>query len=80
MLPYLENLQPKAINDNSIQKKILCIIECDKYKKNFSKLACFEGTKHFIINLDNKVIDTLKNTTSKLNSVNNIIQNFMSNL
>lgn len=53
---------------------------CDKYKKNFSKLKCFEGVKHLIVNLDKKNIDTLKNTTSSLNFINTIIQTFIGKL
>jgi len=49
---------------------------CDKYKNNFSKLACFEGSKNLIVNLNQAKIDDLK--TSKLISVNQIIQNYMS--
>jgi len=50
---------------------------CDKYKNNFSKLECFKGSKHLIINLNQERIDNLK--SSKLISVNQIIQNYMSN-
>ena len=50
---------------------------CDKYKNNFSKLECFKGDKHLVANLTIKQIDTLKEKTSKLNSVNVIIQDFM---
>jgi hypothetical protein len=53
---------------------------CDKYKNNFSKLECFEGVKHLIVNLDNQKINDLSTTLSKLNPVNNIIQNYMSKI
>jgi len=49
---------------------------CDKYKNNFSKLECFEGSKHLIVNLNQDSIEDLK--SSNLISVNQIIQNYMS--
>lgn len=53
---------------------------CDKYKKNFSKLECFKGIKHLIVNLDNEKLDALATINSKLNPINNIIQNYMAKL
>jgi len=50
---------------------------CDKYKQNFSKLKCFIGIKHLIVNLNNKNINDLNHINSKLNDVTKIIQNFM---
>jgi len=49
---------------------------CDKYKKNFSKLECFDGVKNLIVNLNQQRVDTL--TNAELIQVNNLIQNFMS--
>ena len=49
---------------------------CSKYKNNFSKLKCFEGTKNLIVNLNQDKIDNLN--ASKLIQVNQIIQNYMS--
>ena len=49
---------------------------CDKYKNNFSKLDCFNGSKHLIVNLKD-FIDNL--TNSKLIQVNNIIDKFYNN-
>jgi len=51
---------------------------CDKYKNNFSKLECFEGMQNLIVNLNQEKIDNLK--SSKLISVNKIIQNYMGKL
>jgi len=48
---------------------------CDKYKNNFSKLACFKGTKNLIVNLNQERLNGLKN--EKLIKVNRIIQNYM---
>jgi len=48
---------------------------CDKYKKNFSMLNCFNGTKNLIISLNIGTINNLKE--SKLLHVNQIINNFM---
>jgi len=50
---------------------------CEKYKKNFSKLACFSGSKHLVSNLTNKDILGLRSKTSELNCVNDCIENFM---
>jgi len=50
---------------------------CDKYKNNFSKLECFKGAKHLIVNLNHYRIKHLE--SSKLISLNKIIQNYMSN-
>ena len=50
---------------------------CDKYKNNFSKLACFSGSKHLVSNLTNKDILDLQSKMSELNCVNNSIENFM---
>jgi hypothetical protein len=52
-------------------------LPCKKYKDNFSKLECFEGAKHLVDNLTINKIDTLKEKTSKLNSVNTIIKNYL---
>jgi GTP1/Obg family GTP-binding protein len=52
--------------------------QCDKYKKSFSSLSCFQGAKHFITKLKRDNIENLK--TSNLNQVNVIIQNYMSSL
>jgi len=48
---------------------------CDKYKNNFSKLFCFEGAKHLVVNLDRENLAQLN--SSKLIKVNNLIDNFM---
>jgi hypothetical protein len=48
---------------------------CGKYKNNFSKLFCFEGSKHLIVNLDRERLITLHD--SKLMDVNNLIDSFM---
>ena len=48
---------------------------CDKYKKNFSMLNCFNGIKNLIISLNIGTINNLKE--SKLLHVNQIINNFM---
>lgn len=50
---------------------------CDKYKNNFSKLACFSGTRHLVSNLTNQDILDLQSKMSKLNCVNSSIENFM---
>ena len=50
---------------------------CDKYKNNFSKLACFSGSKHLVSTLTNKDILNLQSKISELNCVNNCIENFM---
>jgi len=49
---------------------------CDKYKKSFSKLECFDGVKNLIVNLNQQRVDTL--TNAELIQVNTLIQNFMS--
>ena len=50
---------------------------CDKYKKFFSSLKCFEGSKHLVSNLSINHIKDLKRKTSNLNLVNSTIENFM---
>lgn len=50
---------------------------CDKYKNNFSKLNCFDGSKHLVVNLVNENILKLKDKSSELNCVNNIIEKFI---
>ena len=50
---------------------------CDKYKNNFSKLACFSGSRHLVSNLTNEDILDLQSKISKLNCINTSIKNFM---
>jgi len=50
---------------------------CDKYKNNFSKLECFNGAKNLVSKISIHQIDTLKEKTSKLNDVNDIVEKFM---
>jgi len=61
----------KQINDITDER-----FPCDKYKNNFSKLACFSGSKHLISNLTNSNITDLQ-SMSKLNCVNHRIKSFM---
>ncbi len=55
-------------------------LPCDKYKNNFSKLNCFNGSKHLISNLTNTNILDLKEKSSELNCVNTIINEFYHSL
>lgn len=50
---------------------------CSKYKNNFAKLQCFIGAKNLVSTLSIHQIDSLKEKTSKLNSVNTIIKNYL---
>jgi len=50
---------------------------CDKYKKSFSSLDCFNGAKDLIVNLNQEKLARLKENYSKLSETNNLIQNFM---
>ena len=48
---------------------------CGKYKNNFSKLFCFEGSKNLITNLNKENLLELRG--SKLIEINQLIDNFM---
>jgi len=50
---------------------------CDKYKKNFSKLSCFHGTKNLIKSLGIDDLKRIQANKSNLHGTTQIIKNFM---
>jgi hypothetical protein len=79
--PCFESSLVDFCSCGNCRKQIDAIAEekepCDKYKNNFSKLACFSGSKHLVSNLTNKDILDLESKISLLNCANNSIKKFI---